>query len=122
MSRISNPEVSVSKIIDEKIQENAEERKDDDHSSRRNPLRRNRNAHSIGGKKDDIQIFFSLTPDIEALLGFDDIDQQKLLALWQRSERDAHKFFVKLRRNLSYYKKTLKNGAEESNEPLPEGM
>jgi len=59
-------------------------------------------------KKDDLQIILSLNDRIVEILGYKEIDQSKLYALYLRSDKDEKKFFIKLRRNLSYYKKALK--------------
>jgi len=67
-------------------------------------------------KKDDIkspssgalQDVMTITPELTELLGYDQFDLEKLFALWIRSDKNKQKFFVKLKRNLSYYKKTLR--------------
>lgn len=50
--------------------------------------------------------------ELERLLGFKNVDQSKVYTLFLRSDKDKKKFFIKLKRNLSYYKKSLKIGAE----------
>jgi len=82
-----------------------------DGSRRKNPERKKADE-SKTEDANELKIVLGLSSEIGELLGYNDIDQEKLFALWQRSDRDTHKFFIKLKRNLSYYKKTLKIAQE----------
>ncbi len=55
-----------------------------------------------------------LIPEVASIVGFEDLDITKLKELLVRSQYDERKFFIKLRRNLYYYKHNLKINAPET--------
>jgi len=75
---------------------------------RKQPQRTKKVAEEKLDKESEMEIIFSVKDDIARLVGYSDLDPEKLYILWQRSDCDKTRFFIKLKRNLSYYKKTLK--------------
>jgi hypothetical protein len=73
--------------------------------SRVQPARRNVLSPMKDARIRDIS---AILPEIHALLGFTDLNEVKLRELLERAEYDERKFFIKLRRNLYYYKTSLK--------------
>jgi len=69
------------------------------------PARRNVPSPTKDSRIRDIS---AILPEIYALLGFSDLNEVKLRELLERAEYDERKFFIKLRRNLYYYKTSLK--------------
>lgn len=67
-------------------------------------------------KTDDsnrFEIILGRMDEVVSIVGYDNIDKKKLYVIYERSDKNVKKFFIKLKRNLYYYRKTLRTDSSE---------
>jgi len=55
-----------------------------------------------------MELVIKLIDELAPILGFSDMDQSKIYAILIKSDFEISKALTKIKRNLAYYKKTLK--------------
>jgi len=78
------------------------------------PKRKRESKEDSNSKKEvnEIEALQGLLTDLEPVLGYKEIDQTKVLGILAKSQMNPKIVMVKIKSNLNYYKKTLKNSQD----------